>query len=574
MEITKKPHLFFSILLVQFLFLITITSVVSVVNAQSNSHDSEIWYNKGNDLTKLGKFHEAIIAYDRAIEIDPNNSDAWNGKGFTLNKLDKYTEALQASNKAIEINPNNSDGWSTKGYALAKLGKYDEALQASNKAIESNSQNSMGWTNKALALSKLNRNDEAITAADKAIELNPLNSMAWNNKGDALSKLNLNDEAIKVYNKAIEISPHNSLAQSNLRNALRFTKTPNPNTPISNTPNSNTPISNTPNSNTPSPNTPNSNTPSPNTPNSNTPSPNTPSSNTPSPNTPNSNTPSPNTPSSNTPSPNTPNSNTPSSNTPNSNTPSSNTPNSNTPSSNTPGSMLDTMTELISSANQYTFDQQITFLAKVGTTSHETEKPSGTITFIDGNRVIGTGIINSGQAILTISELSVGSHSITAQYSGDNKFKPSTSSAFALTITELKSPHFLPQDILDTITELTCSATQYTSGQPITFTVKVSVPSQEIETPSGTINLIDGNKEIGHGPVNSGQFLFTTTDFLVGAHSIRAQFIGNKNFKSSESDPFTLTVKKESIFQHPLFPVSCGAIFTVVGWFIKKKFKL
>ena len=492
MEIKKKTASFFSILLVQFLFLITITSVVSVVNAQSNSHDSEIWYNKGNDLTKLGKFHEAIIAYDRAIEIDPNNSDAWNGKGFTLNKLDKYTEALQASNKAIEINPNNSDGWSTKGYALAKLGKYDEALQASNKAIESNSQNSMGWTNKALALSKLNRNEEAITAADKAIELNPLNSMAWNNKGDALSKLNLNDEAIKVYNKAIEISPHNSLAQSNLRNALRKT----------------------PNSNTPSPNTPSSNTPSPN------------------------------------------------------------TPNSNTPSSNTPGSMLDTMTELISSANQYTFDQQITFLAKVGTTSQETEKPSGTITFIDGNRVIGTGIINSGQAILTISELSVGSHSITAQYSGDNKFKPSTSSAFALTITELKSPHFLPRDILDTITELTCSATQYTSGQPITFTVKVSVPSQEIETPSGTINLMDGNKEIGHGPVNSGQFLFTTTDFLVGAHSIRAQFIGNKNFKSSESDPFTLTVKKESIFQHPLFPVSCGAIFTVVGWFIKKKFKL
>ena len=95
------------------MLLLTITSVVLVVNAQSNSPDSEVWYNKGNDLTKLGKFHEAIKAYDRATGIDPSNSDAWNGKGFALNKLYKYDEALKASNKAIEVNPNNSDGWSS-----------------------------------------------------------------------------------------------------------------------------------------------------------------------------------------------------------------------------------------------------------------------------------------------------------------------------------------------------------------------------------------------------------------------------------------------------------------------------
>ena len=234
--------------------------------------------------------------------------------------------------------------------------------------------------------------------------------MAWNNKGDALSNLKQNDEAIKVYNKAIEISPHNSLAQSNLRNALRFTKSPSPNTLSSNAPSSNTPSSNTPNLNTPNPNTPSSNTP-------------------------NLNTPSPNTPSSNT-----SNLNTPNPNTPNPNTPSSNTPNLNTPNPNTPSSMSDTMTELTSSANQYTFNQQITFLTKVDTASQETEKPSGVVTFIDGNTQIGIGIVNYGQAIFTTSVLSVGSHSIIAHYSGDNKFKPSTSSAFTLTITELKSP--------------------------------------------------------------------------------------------------------------------------------------
>ncbi len=49
-------------------------------------------------------------------------------------------------------------------------------------------------------------------------------------------------------------------------------------------------------------------------------------------------------------------------------------------------------------------------------TSQGTEKPLGTVTFIDGNTQIGTEAVNSGQALLTTSVLSVGSHSITAQY--------------------------------------------------------------------------------------------------------------------------------------------------------------
>ena len=67
------------------------------------------WFCKGNALTNLNKYEEAIKAYDKAIEINPQYSMAWNNKGAVLyNKLGKVDEAIKAYDKAIEIDPQNT----------------------------------------------------------------------------------------------------------------------------------------------------------------------------------------------------------------------------------------------------------------------------------------------------------------------------------------------------------------------------------------------------------------------------------------------------------------------------------
>lgn len=49
------------------------------------------------------KNEEAIKAYDKAIEINPENADDWYNKGFALYELGKYEEATKAYDKAKEI---------------------------------------------------------------------------------------------------------------------------------------------------------------------------------------------------------------------------------------------------------------------------------------------------------------------------------------------------------------------------------------------------------------------------------------------------------------------------------------
>ncbi|MCZ6884292.1 MAG: hypothetical protein O7C68_03555 [Rickettsia endosymbiont of Ixodes ricinus] len=53
--------------------------------------------------------------------------------------LEEYELALKAFNKEIELNPNEFGGYINQGAMLKKLGKYELTLKAYDKAIESNS---------------------------------------------------------------------------------------------------------------------------------------------------------------------------------------------------------------------------------------------------------------------------------------------------------------------------------------------------------------------------------------------------------------------------------------------------
>jgi len=74
---------------------------VSIAVAQSTN----VWFHKGSELMSSGKYNEAIKAYDKTIEINPQDSYAWYNKGFALSYLNEPDEAIKAYNKAIEINP-------------------------------------------------------------------------------------------------------------------------------------------------------------------------------------------------------------------------------------------------------------------------------------------------------------------------------------------------------------------------------------------------------------------------------------------------------------------------------------
>lgn len=95
-------------------------------------------FDKGEELAKKKKYEEAIVEYNAALELNPEQPGIQARAGDTYKKLEKYEEALAAYEKAIELDPANSNFYSNKGDILNKLGKVEEAQEAFEKATEMN----------------------------------------------------------------------------------------------------------------------------------------------------------------------------------------------------------------------------------------------------------------------------------------------------------------------------------------------------------------------------------------------------------------------------------------------------
>lgn len=70
-----------------------------------NPEYAAAWYNRGNALSKMRKYSDAIRSYDRALDIDPDHAKAWNNKGTSLISLGRYQEAVYCYNRVLELDP-------------------------------------------------------------------------------------------------------------------------------------------------------------------------------------------------------------------------------------------------------------------------------------------------------------------------------------------------------------------------------------------------------------------------------------------------------------------------------------
>jgi hypothetical protein len=81
------------------------------------------------------------------------------------------------------------------------------------------------------------------------------------------------------------------------------------------------------------------------------------------------------------------------------------------------------------------YGKPCTFSVQIGVQSPGEGNPTGTVTFYDGGKTLGTGNLSAeGHATFSISSLSKGTHSITATYAGDDNLDGCSSSAVSQVI--------------------------------------------------------------------------------------------------------------------------------------------
>ena len=177
--------------------------------------------------------------------------------------------------------------------------------------------------------------------------------------------------------------------------------------------------------------------------------------------------------------------------------------------------------------------QPATFTATVGLWGGGVPQ-SGTVTFKDGATVIGSApIAPNGTAALTTAALGVGSHPVTATFSG-----PGYSTVTSASVTETVSK-------AATTTALASSVNPSVAFAPVTLTPTVTVNAPGAGTPTGTVTFTDGTTTLGTAAVGAnGTATLTVSSFVPGPHSLTAAYGGSADNTASTSGALTQTVNQ------------------------------
>lgn len=96
---------------------------------ETDPSNFEAWRDLGNAYYDADMHTQAITAYNRALEIKPNDTNILNDQGAMLRQTGDFTRALENFEKARRVDPYNLESLYNSGYVLAfDLNQIDRAL--------------------------------------------------------------------------------------------------------------------------------------------------------------------------------------------------------------------------------------------------------------------------------------------------------------------------------------------------------------------------------------------------------------------------------------------------------------
>jgi tetratricopeptide (TPR) repeat protein len=191
---------------------------------QSESQKAAEAYRNLGALAFWDNTQEALNAYHRATELEPDNADGWNRLGILLNRIGKLDEAITTFYKSLTLGESHQNKeeiamtYGNLGVIYHTKGDLDKAIEFYEKGltieIELGLKEGMAakYTNLGIVYYKRGNFNKAIEFQEKAIQLNELlqnkGSLAQNytNLGNIYYTLGNLDRAIELHQQSLQLN--------------------------------------------------------------------------------------------------------------------------------------------------------------------------------------------------------------------------------------------------------------------------------------------------------------------------------------------------------------------------------
>ena len=109
--------------------------------------DSNDFVNAGVLYSKSQEHDKALEFHNKSLELYRDNKYALNNKEFTLNLFNKFEDAILLFNKTIEIESLFAQAFPNRGLAKIKAGKESEGLEDTHHSLKLDVNNVYGYCN-------------------------------------------------------------------------------------------------------------------------------------------------------------------------------------------------------------------------------------------------------------------------------------------------------------------------------------------------------------------------------------------------------------------------------------------
>ena len=180
----------------------------------------------GELVNLIGKFKwqerdwsGAEEAYQRSVDIEPNDAGYWNILGGARYNQENYAGAKEAYQRAVDIEPNNAGYWNILGGARYNQENYAGAEEAFQRAVDLEPNEAEYWNNLGGARFYQENNIGAEEAQQRAVDLEPNEALYWDNLGKARYNQEKYAGAEDAFQRAVDLEPNEAEYWNNLGSA-------------------------------------------------------------------------------------------------------------------------------------------------------------------------------------------------------------------------------------------------------------------------------------------------------------------------------------------------------------------
>ena len=189
---------------------------------EQDSSDFVSWNLLGVLHAKRGRWSDSRVAFERTVQLQPQDVDAWTNLGWLLSELKQVGRAREAFGRALALDP----GFGRAHAGMAGLyaeeeGDYDKAIEGYQRALAAEPDNpaylyDMGW-----AFYRKGMTDRALEILTRALVLNPDDAAGRAKVGWVRFRRSEYPAAIDEFQRALRLDPAYAFARFGLARALQ-----------------------------------------------------------------------------------------------------------------------------------------------------------------------------------------------------------------------------------------------------------------------------------------------------------------------------------------------------------------